>query len=160
MSINQPSKLIIALLIAFPGLSAADIDCDDSGCAIQPGPNVIYHELGSDFDAFRIQDLSDDINLTSDTTVESVHVRAEFLTSGQKKQVSINTSSVNQNLNGRDAVIVADVLGTLNLVLSGHTGLTQKTASELCAEEFKDGTYGEDAKTFLIQIKQNAIRLI
>jgi hypothetical protein len=64
------------------------------------------------------------------------------------KSLTVDLSSQDESSNSGEVILLADNIDNLNVILNGYNGERGKDATEICAERFKDGTFGANALAF------------
>jgi hypothetical protein len=70
------------------------------------------------------------------------------------KNLTIDLSSKKSTSNSGSTVVVGDTFSNVSLTLNGYNGTSGRDVSSICADKFKNGDYGANAKTFFINRRQ------
>lgn len=69
-------------------------------------------------------------------------------TVGQDVSVTLNSKQLEKNT--EDFVLIGDIFKNVNVNLNGYTGQTGRDSSIICADRFKNGTYGLVSRDFFL----------
>ena len=140
--------ILLAMFIFMSSSSASVVNCDDFFC---DGENINFDTITKTLDINLTEDTTKTINNIS--TGEPLDLIIESNDSSGENQfnsleLNVNGTTNNANFSSAYHVLLSEIMGDINAVFNGRSGAQGKNSSQVYAEEFMFGTYGEDARLF------------
>lgn len=142
--------IITLLMISFNSYADKTITCGFNNCRPEIGltpdlyiekTDTTYLDLGSNNNQKVIVDLPEN----QDPRNLLLIVNNNSLI-GQ--DISLNLNSKAKEKNTGNLLLIGDMFNNININLNGYDGASGKAASEICADNFKSGKYGQDALSY------------
>lgn len=137
------------ILILFSNLIYAQstIECSSGSCVIPNELNLKGTGGDSDFSSFDIFPNSEDIQVITPLQGIPRSARMRILNNSPiGNNLSINLSSTRGDADSGDSILTGDIFDNLSIILDGSSGLDGEDSSFICAENFKNGVFGQNAR--------------
>jgi len=138
--------ILLAMFIFMSSSSASVVNCDDFFC---DGENINFDTITKTLDINLTEDTTKTINNIS--TGEPLDLIIESNDSSGENQfnsleLNVNGTTNNANFSSAYHVLLSEIMGDINAVFNGRSGAQGKNSSQICAENFVAGMFGQDAK--------------
>jgi hypothetical protein len=146
-----------------PSIPSISLDCSNTTCTPNFTP-VSAHDGSADggYTAINVGQNTSNINVFVDNQQTPRNLRMNVFNgafpSGAQNpgyNLSVNLNSSTSSSNAGSVIILGDNFNNLDIDLNGYSGGSGQNASNICAQNFLNGTYGPDSQNFFTTLRTN-----